>query len=280
MILRPILLFILAGISLIGCFSEEISSENRIDKQIETKYTKLLQIASNQVSDTFYIYIRLPKNYDNSNKRYPVLYLLDGDISFNMAMSTVRYLQFGKDIPELILVAPGYGTMMSDEEYNYRERDYTPTKIARFKGSGGAEEYLKFLEKELIPLIDSTFRTNNERILNGYSLGGLFTIFTLLKKPQLFDSYIAGSPYLINDLKYLIEESESFSNHSHNGKLFISVGEYEEFEVYHKPIKNMTTHLSKIGGLAIEHRIFEGGTHFTCPSEALVYGLKFIYDKK
>ena len=262
---------------LIGCTKGEESPKKFND--IVTKYTEIREIISEEIADTFYIYIRLPKYYGKENKRYPVLYLLDGDISFNMAVSAVRYLQFGREVPDLILVAPGYGTLLSDNEVNCRERDYTISKIQRFEESGGAERYLRFLKNELIPTIDSIYLTNDFRVINGYSLGGLFTINTLLEEPALFSGYIAGSPYLIDDFSTLTKKIEEIIDFPLNIKLFLSVGEFEDQERYKNPIKEIRNKLDSYSGVKIKMRTFSEGTHFSTPSQALVYGLKYCFDE-
>ena len=258
-----------------SCSSYEEESNNY--DQIVTKYTEIKEFISEEVNDTFYIYVRLPKYYHEENKRYPVLFLLDGDISFNMATSIVRYLQFGREVPDLIIVAPGYGTLLSDTEVNYRERDYTISNIDRFEGSGGAENYIGFLKNELMPFVDSSYRTNGKRVINGYSLGGLFTINLLLEENVMFDGYIAGSPYITDDLKYLREKIEKFSTLQENKKIFVSVGEFEDEERYHKPINTIVEDLLQIDGLSLSFKVFNEATHFSSPSQALTYGLKFIF---
>ena len=137
--MTSILLLVFVQILLWNCTRKSVEQDNKYSNII-TKYTEIKQIISNEVDDTFYVFVRLPKYYNESEKRYPVLYLLDGDISFNMAVSVVRYLQFGKDIPDLIIVAPAYGTLLNDDETNFRERDYTISQIERFPGSGGGRK--------------------------------------------------------------------------------------------------------------------------------------------
>src|SRR5512136_2430684 len=66
-------------------------------------------IFSESVDDTFHIFISLPNSYKVSDKKYPVLYVLDGDVAFGMAVSISRYLEIGENIPELIVVGIGYG---------------------------------------------------------------------------------------------------------------------------------------------------------------------------
>ncbi|MBK8944615.1 MAG: alpha/beta hydrolase [Ignavibacteriae bacterium] len=249
-------------------------------KDVLTKYTELKIFYSEEVSDSFYLYIRVPKNYENENKTYPVLYLLDGDISFNMATSIVRYLQYGNDVPEIIIVGIGYGSMMNDEKINYRERDYTFSKNDLFKKSGGGIRFLNFIKNELIPFIYKNYKTNDVRILNGFSLGGLFTIYTLLNEKSLFNGFIAGSPYLKSDIEILSKITTGFENF--DKKLFISYGELESEIDYKIPINNLVYKIQHkaIVDKNIKLQIFESGTHFTTPADALTYGLKFIFEEK
>ena len=268
---------LLVALIISSCNSHQNLENDEKYNQIITKYSEIKEIVSKEVDDTFYVYVRLPKAYTkNPDKKYPVLYLLDGDISFNMATSIVRYLQFGKSVPDLIIVAPGYGTMLSDKETNYRERDYTTSKVERFTKSGEGKKYLSFLKNELIPMVQSSYRTDKKRILNGYSIGGLFTINTLLEEPDLFTDYIAGSPYLINDLDSLKTRAQTFYLNNEK-KLFMSVGELEENKFYHIPINNIYNLIQNKRKLTSKFSVFENGTHFTCPSEALSYGLKFVF---
>jgi predicted alpha/beta superfamily hydrolase len=262
-------------IFLISCGSGKSASNKN---QVITKYTELKTLVSAEVSDTFYLYVRLPKNYSKSKDKYPVLYLLDGDIAFDMSTSIVRYLQYAKDVPDIIIVGIGYGTMMNDTDQNFRERDYSISKINNLPQSGGSEKYLNFLEKELIPFINSSYRTNGLEILNGFSLGGLFTVNTLLTKPNLFDYYIAGSAYLISDIETLLRKVALIQNFDTNKKLFLSVGETENNEEYHKPIKKIAEKLKQIENIDLMFVEFKNGTHFTCPSEAMTYGLKFVFE--
>lgn len=268
---------LLFSIFLISCNSKINNTGTKII-QPTTKYTELKTIISEEVGDTFYIYIRVPKNYSSSNNTYPVLFLLDGDISFNMATSIIRYMQYGSYLPDLIIVGIGYGTMMSDAEKNFRERDYSISHIDQLPISGKGENFLKFIKNELIPFVEKEYRINSNRILNGFSLGGLFTIYTLLNEPELFKSYIAGSPYLFKDINLLIE-MEEIINFQEKKKLFISLGEQETIEEYFYPVGKLMERLNNKSNIQTKFEIFKNGTHFTTPPEALVYGLKFIFNE-
>ena len=275
---HKIYIFIFISILSLSCNSKQKHANGTKYNEIVTKYTEIKQILSKEVDDTFYVYVRLPKNYLQNNNRHPVLYLLDGDISFNMATSIVRYLQFGKDFPDLIIVAPAYGTLLGDNEVNHRERDYTFSRQEEFTESGGGEEYLNFIEKELITFVDSNYRTNKSRTLNGYSLGGLFSINVLIRNQNLFDNYIVGSPYLINDFHFINQKLTALNLIGPFKKIFVSVGELEEKETYHQPIRSTFDILKTKSGVKVNFAEFKNGTHFTSPAEALTYGLKFIFN--
>ncbi len=105
-----------------------------------------------------------------SYNRYPVLYLLDGTMQFNYAAAIVKYLSEMNRIPKMIVV----GIENVD-----RTRDYTPyTKTVEeqesYPTSGAADKFSLFIQKELVPFIDSLYRTQNYNILSGWSFGGLF----------------------------------------------------------------------------------------------------------
>ncbi len=259
---------------------EKIQTKNQPPTEVITKYTELKSIISKEVDDTFYVYVRLPKHYKTEKKSYPVLYLLDGDIAFNMSTSIIRYLQYAGDVPDIIIIGIGYGTKMNDNNLNFRERDYSFTKIPQLKNGGGADNYLRFLIKELIPFVEKNYRTNGNRILDGYSLGGLFSIYTLLKENNLFTSYIAGSPYLKENLDSLLTLTNKLGKL--NNRVFITVGETEDKKNFHDPIEKIYDALRKISNdkSNIQMVEFKNGTHFTCPSEALTYGMKFVFQNE
>ncbi|MBL1214620.1 MAG: alpha/beta hydrolase [Ignavibacteriae bacterium] len=260
------------------------SQEPVVFEQITIKDTELQFLYSTAVEDTFYLYIKLPKGYGESDKRYPILYLLDGDIAFPMASSIVRYLQYGSHVPDIIIVGIGYGSMMNDNEVNYRSRDYNPPETERRGLKGEGDEYLSFLKNELLPYFDKNYRTiASDRTISGHSLSGQFAIYALLNEPQLFNRYIASSPHMIRSIDSFLEKEEMMSPVLKNidANLFISQGEDEPDSLYAKPINKLLSSLkeSNYKGLKIKHKIFNEGSHFVCPPEAMSYGLKFVFEK-
>jgi len=133
--------------------------------------------------------IHLPQSYNWAlDRKYPVLFVLDGESNFLQTVGSVDFLSSKGEIPELIIV----GIVST-----VRIRDFTQTDWpSHWIGGGGAEIFKRFLSRELIPKIEHDFRTNSFRILSGHSAAGQFVLYTLTSKPSLFNAYFAISPSL------------------------------------------------------------------------------------
>jgi predicted alpha/beta superfamily hydrolase len=161
-----------------------------------------LSIESKIMGEARTIVIRVPASYRAGERRYPVLYMTDGDGHIGHTAATADFLAREGRMPETILVA----VVNTD-----RGRDLTPTKVADRQGeSGGADRFLDFFEKELIPTIDSRYRTQPFRVFAGHSLGGLFALHAFFTRPDLFDAWISVSPSLHWDNRYLFRAANGF----------------------------------------------------------------------
>jgi predicted alpha/beta superfamily hydrolase len=161
------------------------------------------------------IFIHLPKDYALSEKKYPVLYVLDAEFFFQQAISALEFLSELKyidvqRIPQMIIV----GIVNID-----RNRDYTPTYAPvqpgglRYPTSGKAERFLKFLKTELFSFVDSNYKTEPFRALSGWSLGGLLTVYTYFEHNHLFSAYLAISPSLWWDGDLYVKKTDTFLSH-------------------------------------------------------------------
>ena len=132
--------------------------------------------------------VYLPDGYSSSEeKSYPLLVLLDGRIAFTSMASMIHTLSEGGAIPRMIVV----GISNTD-----RWRDLTPIEGMGIPGTGGGERFLESLAGEILPHIDSHWRTNGFKVFSGHSLGGLTALNVLQGAPDLFDAYLALSPSL------------------------------------------------------------------------------------
>lgn len=186
---------------------------------------------SEHLGETRDVFIRLPRGYAEEEgpnaARYPVLYLLDGGDYFEPFAGVVQYLTMYDMIPELIVVAVPHGDRMNELTFSpsNEENGNWPT-------SGGAESFQRFLEEELIPAIDESYRTHPFRILAGHSLGGLFAVESMARSPHLFQATIALSPSVYwNQFEWLRNAATLFDGiTSWRHFLFISGEQKDEEE--------------------------------------------------
>lgn len=231
-------------------------------------------IKSDVLNEQRPIIISLPKDYDTSEARYPVLYLTDGLQNIWHVMGTLEVLTRTGSAPPMIVVGI---------ESTNRLRDFTLTTSKNNPGSGGGKKFLEFIQKELIPYIDSNYRTNAFRILEGHSLGGLFAASTLLEKPDLFNAFIIMSPALWWNEEELTEKAKPFfKTHPDIKKtIFFGIGTYESGADYgmRKELKNFTDVLSENQpkNLRFERKEMEGEGHMSSVLLSNYYGLKFIF---
>ncbi len=239
--------------------------------------TQVKLIYSQFVDDTFHIFISLPDEYNISDKLYPVLFVLDGDISYGFAAGITRYLEIGGNIPELIIVGIGYGAV-DKSAGNKRNRDYRPDN------SGGADNFLKFISEEIIPFIDNNYKTEkDDRTIAGYSLGGLFALYSLFTEPEIFNKYVVGSPYLLpeNFIIFDYEEQASSTLSEVSAKAFISVGSEASEEKYFNPIDELVTIMQErdYPNLKLETKVFDGSDHLVGPPEVITHGLISVFSE-
>ncbi len=189
-----LLLFVAYLMTLNTVFAQEKTEKNP-DSPRSTAHSKpavtlgeISSLQSKVLNKTIPLSIHLPANYDSDKKSYPVLYMLGSDYRARFAMlaSTLDYMGEGQ-IPEMILIGidlpEGNGILLP-------KRDNKDTTIP--------DNYIDFIETELIPHVDIKYRTAPFRALFGASNSGFFTVYTLLKKPLLFNGYLASSPSLMH----------------------------------------------------------------------------------
>jgi predicted alpha/beta superfamily hydrolase len=141
-------------------------------------------LASASMGSTYHIYVRYPDGYaENPTKRYPIVYLLDGDASFPMLAPAHLFLNYDDKIPEAIIVGIAYGSFKPP--INHREVDFGTR----------AGDFQRFLADELLPRVESRTRADPaRRILVGQSFGGTFVLYSAFTQPELFWTRIASNP--------------------------------------------------------------------------------------
>ncbi len=209
--------------------------------EVDDEETKpAITLKSDFSEEPFNLFVRLPKSYSKDKTRtYPVIYLLDANAYFDaIANSADSYVKKKKDFKDPIIVGVGY-----DNAYvmdSLRNRDYTfPIALAAdsFKISGQGDRFYEFIKMKVIPIIDSTYRTDkSNRTLAGHSLGGYFVLYSMVRQlnaPAVFMNFVAASPSIYYHDKYLIKEIErtpGLQKNIEDVQLYLTIGELETSE--------------------------------------------------
>ncbi|MCB9082232.1 MAG: alpha/beta hydrolase [Lewinellaceae bacterium] len=186
---------------------------------------KTIKSATLQEERTLNIY--LPGNYD-AEKPYPVIYLLDGSLNedFLHIVGLVQFFNLQFQMPEFIIV----GIANVDRKRDFTHHTDLEELVKSYPTTGHSDLFIRFLEKELQPFIQATYRTTATRYLIGQSLGGLLATEVLLKKPALFSHYLIVSPSLWWDNESLLDQAQALLGQQTDSDFYtyISVGGQED----------------------------------------------------
>jgi len=166
--------------------------------------------------------------------------------------------------------------------------------------TGGADNFTQFIEKELIPFIDSKYRTTSYRTLIGHSYGGLFTINMLINHNHLFNNYIAIDPSLDWDNQKLLKQAkEKLQTADFKGKsLFVSLAaeqlhmwdekvtinnimeDTSEFSLFGRSIIEFSNFAAaqKQNGLNFSWKVYPEDLHGTVPLPSIMDGMVFLFN--
>jgi alpha-glucosidase len=211
------------------------------------------------------IWIYLPKSYESSTKRYPVLYLQDGQNLFDQATSfsgewdvdgTLN--QFAETSgQEFIVVGIDNGGIKRLDEYSpYANKKH---------GGGEGAKYVRFIIETLKPLIDKAFRTKpsaEQTLVGGSSMGGLISFYAALEHPEVFGKALVFSPSFHFAKEFYDLPEKLPKDTTRKPKLYLLVGTKES--------KNMVENLNKMKDKLLANgwdsntlsvRTIMGGTH-------------------
>lgn len=260
-------------------------------------------LASKSNGVEYQLFVGLPDDYKYTQSRYPVIYLLDGDFTFFIAQSMRPgpFLDSKGRTRKALIVAIGYKdqnlNIMTPEAYQVsfqrnRLRDYLPVKVDNVNcakqemltEASQADLFYRFLQEELIPTIDQTYRTTDERMLGGMSLGGLFSLWTMIYHPQCFSGYLASSPAPWVEGGFSVEELRNLT-YDQPVKLYLSVGSAEgsitdncqafanKIEILQASHDNVRRH----DNVQAHFDILEGQEHLLACSIGLIVGIQHLF---
>ena len=273
----------LLGLMLIG--QQVISAETQIaqipkPQKLSLKLSSWEQAYTTEFSSSinkhnYQIFVRLPTEIE-PGKKYPTVYLLDGDITFPLISTYQRYLEFSEEVPKVIIVGIAYGT---DDwrKGNMRGTDYTaPSEAAAHYG--GAESFTQVIAKELIPYVEQHFPSDQDkRIIFGQSLGGQFVLFNKFRPASAFWGGIASNPAIHNNTDLFIQKAgQPMSKMS-----LAIVHADQDAERFKEPRQALLSVLEKMDGVkgihvheAVDHN------HFSLAPVAYRQGMKLLFKVK
>jgi predicted alpha/beta superfamily hydrolase len=228
-------------------------------------------ITSSILEDDRKYVVYLPEGYEESEEKYALLVVVNAnyDPYFAHAASVVQLLSSGARIPPMIVV----GIHTTDHAI-----DFFHVPHPRIPNSGKADNFLRFIKEEFIPLMNENYRTNGFKILYGASNGGMFTVYSLLKDSDSFNGYIAGSPMLGWGAEVFMEKGKEVftSDSTLNRFLYMEYGEHD----YEKVVETIPAFAELVEqnspkDFVWKWRNIEGEAHV--PITTLYNGLSMIF---
>lgn len=238
------------------------------------------------------VWIHIP-NSNGGNKntdkgRYPVIYLLDGDANFNTVVSMTEFMSSAGLCPPIIVVGILHPDRMTDLTFGTDEE--TPGIVGR------GEKFMLYLEKELMPYIESNYPTASYKIFIGHSVGGLTVVNTLIHHPYLFNAYVSldGSLWW-NNQQIVTEAKNILANKNYKGKaLFMALANRMEKGMDTLAVQKDTTVgtelirsnlefikdilKNKTNELRFQYKFYENDDHSSVRLIGEYDALRFIFD--
>jgi len=250
---NTILIFLL----LIG-FTNNVFSQSKETHHI---VGKTFQLQSDILNEEREIQIYLPEDYQTSNEKCPVVYVFDSQKYFLNAVAYQQNLRFQEETPGFIVV--GIKTKDSERRKLYNSE---------------STKFSAYLEKELLPYIDNTYRTlPSERVFFGWQRAAAFGVEVLASKSNLFKGYFIASPTFlsakrVSDVGALLDKKISLDNY-----LYFTLGDVEAWsldntnslaELLNKKAKNK---------LRWKYDLFNDENHYSTTIITMNKGLKTFF---
>ena len=180
-------------------------------------------IEAPQLQTSKKIWLYLPHNYETSEKKYPVIYMHDGQNLFDDKTAFAGEWRVDETLDSLKAEVIIVGIESSNEK---RMDELTPYPNEKY-GGGKADAYLDFIVTTLKPHIDTNYRTKTGKMntaIAGSSLGGLVSNYAILKYPKIFGKAAIFSPsfWFNNSIYTLTENTKNLKT-----KLYFMCGDNE-----------------------------------------------------
>lgn len=225
-------------------------------------------IESSKLGESRQLKIQLPRGYDNNtDKKYPLFIVLDGDYLFEVVAGNVDYYSYWEDMPEAIVVGVNQLGKRFDD-CMYSGQNSLPIET-------GAS-FFEFIGLELIPFIENGYRTENFRVAVGHGETANFINYYLLKGQPLFQAYVAISPELAPKLLEYIPDGLTKAQ----SKLFYYLANTTlDSKDIIKDAERLHSSISAIDNKNVLYKYdsFEGPSHYSLPAHAIPNAIETIF---
>ncbi|UJH89964.1 esterase [Antarcticibacterium sp. 1MA-6-2] len=225
-------------------------------------------IQSSKLGETRELKIQLPRNYEqNKDKVYPVMLVLDGDYLFEPVAGNVDYYSYWEDIPEMIVVGVNQVSTREEDAFYDNQRFLPADKGAKF---------FEFLGMELLPFVESKYRTAPFRVIVGHDFTSNFINYYLLKETPLFQGYINLSPDLAPEMANRVASSLERST---NKTWYYLATSGEDIPSLKEEIIDFDAKLAGITNKNLFYNFdnFEDATHYTLVGNAIPKAIEQIF---
>ena len=174
-----LLIFILLLVEVNNGFAQTTLKDDSDPVVSEAKIGTTYTFQKKNIHGQWKLNVNLPKGYAGSTDKYPVVYVLHGNFYFNFAVGDLQRLADSGEMPKAIIVG------VSNESNAYFSF-----------GTKKSDQFLDFINEEVFPLVESNYRTHQDRTVLGWHYTSGFIFHALINKPEMFNNYLPASPYL------------------------------------------------------------------------------------
>ena len=278
---------------------------------------RIIDFKSQVNGRAYRLFVSIPTRRPVPAEGHSVLYLIDGNLHFGIAVDTARIQACWPDVIDPVVVGIGYPTDSVSQALDLRMIDLTtPISEERLQqgfiakmprpseGWGGMDNYFRVIEEEVKPRVEAMVAINRQdQVLMGHSLGGLTTVHALFRHTASFQQFVSISPSIwFNDRAVLAHEA-AFSERVRAGQVkaraLITVGGLEStfrfvpgLPASEQDFRDMTeecrmvpnttelgARLAALGapGLHVETVVHDGDDHNMVPPAGIARGVRFAF---
>jgi predicted alpha/beta superfamily hydrolase len=237
--------------------------------------------------------------FNETPAQWPAVYVLDGNWYFGMVTDMIRPMAWCGSTTDAIVVGIGYeegddAVEAFRDSFTRRNADLTPVRDEAVEKAmerqhkrptpmGDAANFLRFIQDELIPLVEKEYRADPaKRVLVGHSYGGLFGAFALFEAPGLFDTLIIGSPTLSYGNRFTFQLEEAFAKEHKKLPATVYLYAAELEEDWNDTTVTDTLRLAailqgrKYEGFSLLKHVFLDQNHCEVAAPGIQWGLKHV----